>query len=196
MRHIFFFVTYAIILRLLAGCSTLPAGTLQQNYAYYNGVRTSGVIPDAMSRWGYGWQGNRYQVPVPPSNVGFMYREPVGWEDNNPRSFRLMNNTDNLHGRCWVDGREVVPTVWGAVPQGPVQTQTGVKLAGLLPPNSETYFIVSVGRHHLKCQLYAGPAPFQLAYEMNVAFQTNGNGGRTFYVHPDHMLSSRSLPAN
>lgn len=180
MRHIFFFVIFAIILRLCAGCTTPMYG-----YGRYQ------LHPHRM------FPGQQVSImPAPPSNIGFMYREPIGWEDNNPRSFRLKNTTDTLHSRCWLDGRQVMPTVWGAMPQAPIATQTGTTLAPLMPPQSETYFIVSVGKHHLRCQLYSGPPPYQATHEVNLEFATNSQGGRTFHLHPDFMQAVHGLPTN
>ncbi len=176
MYNVFFFLFF---ITACAACGT-PYGYGQYQHR-----------PHQMFR---GQQG--YAMPAPPSNVGFLYREPVGWEDENPRSFRLKNTTDMLHGRCWLDGRQVMPTAWGSVPQAPIATQGGVTMAPLMPPQSETYLIVSVGRHHLRCQLYSGPPPFQATHEMNLEFATNSYGGRTFHIHPDHMFAARGLPAN
>jgi hypothetical protein len=148
----------------------------------------SGVIPEAMDKY-HGQQYGRTMfsrpVPTPPSNVGFLYRQPNGWTNDNPRSFKIWNQAENLYARCWLDGREVLPTAWGQMPQAPIETASGMKMALVIPPGSDTYFIAGIGRHYLKCQLYAGPAPLQLAYEMYLSFQTNTEGGRTFHLRPD-----------
>ena len=188
MRHIFFFFLYAVILRLLAGCAPMYGGQYGYAPSYPYAAKYGSARMFARSQ--------AYAMPAPPSNIGFMYREPVGWTEENPRSFRLKNTTDDLHGRCWLDGREVLPTAWGQIPRAAIATQTGVAMAPMLPPQAETYFIVSVGKHHLKCQLYSGPAPFQLTHTTDIVFQTNGVGGRTFHLHPDYMRSARGLPAN
>lgn len=184
----FFFAVLSLIAHL-AGCATPMYGT---DYGYGNPY-SMGVGGGAMMFRG----APGYAMPTPPSNVGFLYREPVGWESGNPRSFRLKNTTDTLHGRCWLDGRQVMPTAWGAMPHAPIATQSGgVTMAPLMPPQSETYFIVSVGRHHLRCQLYSGPPPFQATHTLDLEFATNSQGGRTFHLHPDFMQAAFGLPAN
>jgi hypothetical protein len=186
IRKLVEFFVLCLVLRLLAGCTTPMYGGGQYGYA-----------PSYVGGYGSGmFHRPAYAMPAPPSNVGFLYREPVGWEDGNPRSFRLKNTTDNLGSRCWLDGRQVMPTAWGSVPQAPIATQTGVAMAPLMPPQSETYFIVSVGKHHLRCQLYSGPPPYQATHELNLEFQTNSQGGRTFHLHPDFMSAAHGLPAN
>jgi len=184
MRAFFFFAFIIWLLGHCSGCATPMYGG-SYGYGQYQ------YRPYRMFR-----NTQAYAMPAPPSNVGFLYREPIGWEDGNPRSFRLKNTTDTLGARCWLDGRQVMPTAWGSMPQAPIATQSGVTMAPMMPPQSETYFIVSVGRHHLKCQLYSGPPPFQATHELNLEFATNSNGGRTFHLHPDHMFAAKGLPAN
>lgn len=185
MRAFFFFAALMSLVAHLAGCETPMYGG-PYGYGQYQQYKPYGMFRGAPG----------YAMPAPPSNVGFLYREPIGWEGGNPRSFRIKNTTDNLHGRCWLDGRQVMTTAWGAMPQAPIATQTGVSSAPMLPPHSETYFIVSVGHHNLKCQLYAGPPPFQATHELNLEFQVNSQGGRTFHLHPDFMSAAHGLPAN
>jgi len=159
------------------------------------------MIPEAMNKYRsqqYGRIMVSRSMPTPSSNVSFLYRQPNGWTNDNPRSFKIWNQAENLAGRCWLDGREVLPTAWGQIPQTPIETASGMKMVPVIPPGSDAYFIVSIGYHHLKCQLYAGPAPLQLAYEMELPFQTNSEGGRTFHLRPDFssMRPVRQPPAN
>lgn len=177
IRAFFIFLFSCFSVWFLSGCQT-PSSS----------YRVSGVVPEMMR----GQYGQRYggimfgrPAPTPPSNIGFLYRQPNGWTDDNPRSFRIWNQAENLSGRCWLDGREVLPTAWGQVPQAPIATASGIKMSPVIPPGSNAFFIAGIGYHYLKCQLYAGPAPLQLAYEMDLSFQTNSEGGRTFHLRPD-----------
>lgn len=175
-------IILAMLTALTTACNT-PMPMAGESYleAYKRGIQYKPYY-----RATYGMH---YRAPAIPSNASFLYRPPIGWEGNNPRSFRLENKTDNLHGRCWLDGREVLPSAYGRIPQGPVTTASGIKMVPLLPPGANTYIVLpDAGPHHIKCQLYAGPAPFVLVYEAtDPTFRPNGYANGTFRLHPDWM---------
>ncbi|MBU4421771.1 hypothetical protein KKB41_02300 [Patescibacteria group bacterium] len=171
IHFLFWTVLVALVLAvvvLTGGCATTP---YSQGYGYRGGNS-------------YGGNFARYQTPTPPPNAGFLYRPPVGWSRNNPRSLRITNESDELGARCWLDGKAILPVGYGAVARAPIVTRTGIVLVPMLPPGAGVSHIIDVGEHHLRCQLYAGPPPFQLAYEMQLDIWTDW-GGKEIHLRPD-----------
>jgi hypothetical protein len=167
MRHIFFFFFFAMVLKLLAGC--VPGYYAPPTYAGNNwGAPAGPSMNPAMAS---------VFTPVPASNVGFVARPPLGWSAQNPRSVMLSNGDSFM--RCWIDGREVVPTVAGSLQPMPVANAAGqVELVPITPPKTPLYEIVSVGRHHVECRRYVGPAPLQEVgnpeiWDFNTGFQAH-----------------------
>ncbi|PIR67134.1 MAG: hypothetical protein COU51_00020 [Parcubacteria group bacterium CG10_big_fil_rev_8_21_14_0_10_36_14] len=178
IHFVFLTALIAIVLALVVctgGCATpMPQYGESLMDAHNRGLAFRGSLPHYA----------RYQAPTPPANAGFLHRPPVGWEKSNPRSLRIVNESETMGARCWLDGRAILPVSYGAVARAPVVTKAGVVLVPMTPPYASSSHIVDMGEHLLKCQLYVGPLPFQLAYEMQLTIRTDW-GGKEIHLRPD-----------
>jgi len=142
---------YLVIIAFLAvsltfGC-TMPAGRDTVLGAYYAAAGTPRHLRRPIRLISV--------VPVAPSRVGFN-RPPSHWERNIFR-FQIINETQQYHVRCVIDGQAHVRTVRGRVFNAHVETKSGLETRALIPPGEMSYLILGPGRHNMKCELYGGP---------------------------------------
>ncbi len=186
MRHYFFFIVMCIILRLLAGCSTspMPGEGMMNAYLRETNARQYGMFRRSPSS---------LMMPV----------EASGCDLHNPLAICLKNTTTAYQARCWV-GEMAQPFMTSAgVARAPIATQSGIGPAYLIPPGAEkpVFVVPSNQSYRLKCQLFRGAPPddnppYIITHQMNLSLNFNGQEGRTFHLHPDHMFAARGLPTN
>ena len=125
--------------------------------AILGGCGTFGTTDESLYGGPYGsaYRGYRYNVPVAPSRVGFN-RPPAHFEES-IFSFRIINETQNLHARCFIDGQEHTRMIRGQMMRAYIATESGVEAAALIPPGETSYLMFDGERHNMKCELYGGP---------------------------------------
>ena len=175
-------VSLLVSIFLISGCATMPPARDEATpNSLYRGVDRKHLRRPIRS-----FRSSRLRLPVPPSNIGYLYREPMGWQSG-PRGIVLKNDT-NLHARCWLDGRVIQFVAYGRVQSAPVTTRGGADVVSMMTPGQRSFHIVNAGQHELRCEFHAGPAPLQVVSEGRDTFNSSKLFSHEYdlsYTRPD-----------
>lgn len=113
---------------------------------------------------------------APIQEIGWLYRPPRGWTANQPRSQRLINDT-NFTMRIFLDGQELNLVTAGTIALMPVDIGGVVRPKAMAPPRAAVYHLGDPGEHTIIIELYDGPAPLKYVKtcKINVNFTRQPN---------------------